>query len=1103
MIQRVLSIALISTTVSAPVLAQSLGKLTGKVTSKLSGSALPGASIVVDDSGFGTVADAAGQYVILGMPAGSYTIRASYVGYESTMVTGVVINTGYTRELDFDLVEEVSQLDQIVVEYERPMIQRDALGVPNVVTSVEIENLPIRGVKEVATMHAGVVAGEGREEVHVRGGREQETVYFVDGVKVIGYSAVPQQAILEQEMLIGSLPAKYGDAMSGIVSITTKSGGNDLFGSIEAISSEFLDGYGYDLTSASVGGPVFDDRLSFFVAGEYLNRDDASPSAIPIPTLRGDRLRFLQANPQSLRFLDENRNRTYLPFPGGLTPSVDSDGDGEPDAVTFADVWSAMQVPDGLELESPVPVQAAEVEPLNSYEFRSTRPNSGLDIIRSSGNLTYRPNGSLHFRAGFRHEDYRRKQIGSRQLLFSSDRFQQTDSRMTDFGVGMTHRLSGSSFYHVQIDWSRFKETTYDPEFSSDVSDLIFYGDIDNTANAVSTRYRIWDNEDSLYVPRFEDGQLPNLAGIYDVFNEPGYADLSYSKERRQQFRMSANATTQIGMHQIEFGGEFERRLERYYKVGAVALARYYDDGDVESGEGIGVSSYSQLPFLVVGSSVSYWGYDYLGLSEADEQDVERFAEGVHSACNDASAGPDPACNVAPYEPIYYAGYIQDKFEHKDLVLNLGLRVDVFDNNTFVLKDPFALVPIVRAGELDRRPANIGSDFAVYFDFKDNVVGYRDRDGNFFDALGQRALGVDLNLLGSPKVPEYTQAYLSPEVFEDYRPQVAFMPRVGLSFSITDQALFFAHLDKTSQRPFEHPFEGLHAYWRTSQQYGFLANNALLPETTIEYELGFRHRIHSRAAVSISGFYKKVDRLIRFDRIQLAFPNGYVTWANDDFGTIKGLEFELDVRRTRHLALTANYTLQYARGTGSDADWVGGRTWEDVPVFLTRLDFDQRHTFTANIDYRLGAGEGPLVGDLRLLENVGVNVLLHVHSGKPFTRQSDTPPYRVVGPTNGQEMSSSSLVNLRVDRRIELGDEFALTPFLWIENLFDVDNVRNVYSVTGRPDENGYRSSGQGSEFIARQEIPETAHTLYGYYVNRASNYGIPRLVRLGVRFNF
>jgi hypothetical protein len=170
---------------------------------------------------------------------------------------------------------------------------------------------------------------------------------------------------------------------------------------------------------------------------------------------------------------------------------------------------------------------------------------------------------------------------------------------------------------------------------------------------------------------------------------------------------------------------------------------------------------------------------------------------------------------------------------------------------------------------------------------------------------------------------------------------------------------------------------------------------------------------------------------------------------------------------------------------------------------LTALDFDQRHTFTANLDYRLGAREGPTVGGLKPLENIGINILLHVHSGRPFTRQSTTPPHRVVGPTNGQTMSWSSLVNLRIDRRIEMGDEFTLTPFLWIENLFDVDNVRNVYPITARPDDNGYRTSSQGQEFLARQEIPETAYALYGYRVNSPSNYGIPRLIRVGVRVNF
>src|SRR5690606_21073926 len=118
-----------------------------------------------------------------------------------------------------------------------------------------------------------------------------------------------------------------------------------------------------------------------------------------------------------------------------------------------------------------------------------------------------------------------------------------------------------------------------------------------------------------------------------------------------------------------------------------------------------------------------------LGINETDDQDVDAFNRGENY-------------NVAPYRPTYMAGYIQDKIEYRDLVVNLGLRVDVFDNNAQVLRDPYAVVPIVRAGDLAGAtlPANVGRDWAVYFEggrADQPVRGYRDLEGRYYDASGQ------------------------------------------------------------------------------------------------------------------------------------------------------------------------------------------------------------------------------------------------------------------------------------------------------------------------------------------------------------------------------
>ena len=277
--------ALVLLLLAMPALAfaQNTGKLAGRVTDESTGDGLPGATIVIEGTTFGTATDLDGNYFIIGVPVGSYEVVGSFVGFQTTTVESVQISTGYTREINFRLAPGV-ELAEIVVTYERPLIQKDAIGVPKIVNAEEIIALPVRGAAAVAQVMGGVVSKEGGEGLFIRGGRDSEVTYFIDGVKVVGRTGstigVPQSAIEEQELIIGNINARYGDAMSGVINITTKSGARKFFGSLEGITSQSLDPFGYNLGSATLGGPIIPGKLSFFFAAEYRDEDDSEPRAI-------------------------------------------------------------------------------------------------------------------------------------------------------------------------------------------------------------------------------------------------------------------------------------------------------------------------------------------------------------------------------------------------------------------------------------------------------------------------------------------------------------------------------------------------------------------------------------------------------------------------------------------------------------------------------------------------------------------------------------------------------------------------------------------------------------------------------------------------------
>ena len=1084
----------------APVLlfAQNTGKLAGRVIDKSTGEPLPGATVVLEGTQMGASADENGEYFIIGIPVGTYDVRASFVGYQPVVIRGVEINAGYTRELNFELEPSEVMLEEIVVEYERPLIQKDAIGVPKVVTSEEIQNLPVRGVTEIAGLQGGVVKDEGSGALHIRGGRSEEVVYYVDGVKVTGSIGVPQQAIQEQEMLIGGLPAKYGDALSGVISLTTRTGAPKFYGSLEGITSQALDAYGYNLGSFSLGGPILKQKLSFFTAVEFTSMADRNPRAIPVPQISDNLYKQIQQNPQVLELVNpETGEVRYATLPGSLA-----------DSVNLADFRDQLGIPEGFVLGSIAPIPAPATFLEDKFSFEKAKPNYGSKSLNFNGNLTFTPTASIRFRLGANIATRNFDGYSHARVLYNNDRNFKNEQATNRFYGSWTHYLSQSTFYQLNVSFTDFKAYYYDPKFSNDIRDVLFYGDIDHEANVIASRYKTVDFKDvdgdseidTIFVRTYRDGLVPNPVGLYSVMSLPGAGRLGYGKTHNRQFYLSANATTQLGIHQIEFGGEYEQRTNRFYahfSGEAYRLAAFFDDGNPEAGQDRAVDRYDDLDFQAVKRKIWYYGYDYLGLNEVDNQDVDAFVRGENF-------------NMAPWRPVYYAGYVQDKIEYKDIVLNLGVRVDVFDNNTLVPKDEYALVPIIRANSIADRPDNIGPDYAVYF-AGDDVVGYRDLDGRFYDVRGQQVNPEDIVLVGKPKVPEGKNPTIASEVFKDYEPQVTVMPRIGVSFPITDQALFFAHYDVLSSRPTENAFDTPYEYSLAAEGTRTVDNPGLKPEKTIEYELGFRQRVGAKAALTISGFYRQIKNKIQLRTVRYGFPNGYTTYRNVDFGTVKGVEFEFDLRRTNNVSLNANYTLQFAQGTGSDSRTTAQIAWRGnyFPDFIFPLDFDQRHTINLTIDYRLGKGEGPVLFGARVFENFGFNLVTQLASGHPYTPlTAPNPIYNAFiaspkGELNSAYMPWRSLINLRLDRKFDLSGKATLTAYLWIQNLLDSDNVLDVYRATGLPDNDGYLDTGEGRDWLTSQAVPESARVHYQFRVRNPFNYGIPRMTRLGVRIDF
>lgn len=262
---RTLWLALLATLcVTSAAMAQT-GKITGTVTDAATGDPLPGVNVLIEGTTQGTATDLNGEYVIIGVRPGTYAVVASFVGFTTQRQEGVRVNVDLTTEINFRLTEEVLQGQEVVITAEATTVRRDLTSSEARVTSESIENLPVQEIGDLLNAQAGITTSGGG--IHIRGGRASEVAYFVDGVRVSdAYDGsisvqVETDGIEELQVISGTFNAEYGQAMSGIINIVTKEGGDKLRGSLEVYSGGYAPARG-DVGAAFLRGTDVDLHTS-------------------------------------------------------------------------------------------------------------------------------------------------------------------------------------------------------------------------------------------------------------------------------------------------------------------------------------------------------------------------------------------------------------------------------------------------------------------------------------------------------------------------------------------------------------------------------------------------------------------------------------------------------------------------------------------------------------------------------------------------------------------------------------------------------------------------------------------------------------------------
>lgn len=1242
------------------------GAIRGTVTDE-TGEPLIGAVVEATLGGAvkgGGITDVDGNYLIKPLAAGRYDVRIKFTSYKTSLTTGVIVGPDKTTEVNKKMELNTTEIEQVTVTgYKVPLIDKYAPGGSATKTSEEIENMPTRNVTSVASTAPGVYQAVDGGTLSIQGARGDGTLYIIDGMQVRNPNAVNLAQNTVDQITVNSsgLSAKYGDAIGGVVNITTKGASQDYRAGVLAERS--VEGFGHNLWNFTLSGPIYSKRIDsvtkepkigFLIGADVIYDKDRRPSYGGNYAVKDEVLDNLKQNP-----LYSVPTQTGVPAFRNASETVTKDDLYMTKARQNADQFEGrfqarldFNLADNLTMTAggnfsyfrnkaysrSWSLFSPEAMPIdNNYTARGyirltqrfSKPSMPGDNIDSeTGEEKKAPlisNAYYTLQVDYQKDHFNREHPDHQQDLFKYGYVGKFNTDYQSFYTPGVVDINGVPTPGIVLLTDRlstrttFQRSELNPILANYTSQ--YYNELGNNVPTNVTNIRAQGG--------LTNGQLPNTT--YGLWTNVGHSLSGYSYSDYDQVAVALDASFDLQpgktKHAIGFGLYYQQRVERQYgTLGAnnnggiwqymrqltnqhigldtsqpivIINGQRYTEAEIAA-QNISVSPYDTIIYnKSVGDNYSTFAQNLrnkLGLNatdyvDVDEYDPSTFSLDMFSAdellnsgqsfvlyqgytytgerqkgqvnFNDFFTKKDANGNftreIGAFRPNYIAGYVLDNFQYKDILFNVGVRVDRFDANTKMLKDPYSLYAVNTLGDAknitdgttgDRKvrnilnggvdPSNIGDDYVVYVNNNESsspsIIGYRDGD-NWYDPYGR--LIEDPTSLKQYSGGRDPQPYLvdndirisdsnyNPNSsFTDYKPQVNVMPRISFSFPISDVALFYAHYDVIVQRPKSEVYAtAADYYFLTTKLQQIINNPGLKPEKLFDYEVGFQQQISASSAITLSGFYKERKDMITIRPYLYAYPATYYTYGNRDFSTTKGLRVRYDLRRSRtsNLRMDIAYTLQFAEGTGSsrtDGNGSGGANFvgngllqgfisANLPNlrYSTPLSYDSRHQIVSTVDYRYGAGEGPQIADKPIFERAGANFIFRARSGEPYTRYRNATANTVQGELNGSRLPWHYNVDLKIDKDFKFdmgkkGKELYVNAYVLINNLTNRRDVLNVDRYTQRPDDNGYLASPIGIQTINNQLIPQSYIDLYTIAQYNPGNINLPRRINIGLSLN-
>jgi Carboxypeptidase regulatory-like domain len=293
-----------------------------------------------------------GFYSISPLPIGSYSLSAGANGFRRFTEQGIVLTTGQAFEVNIRL--EVGAVNETVtVSATGTLLETRTSDASQLIESKTIEDMPLgdrRAMNIIEITGAAVFGGYdagSKPNFSLAGGRMQSQMFFIDGASAqnmrVGVGQMdldpPIDTLQEVKVMSNSFSAEFGGSAGGGVIATTKSGTNQIRGSLsEYLRNQDMDAPNffspivngqkqkpslrYNVFGGTVGGPVKHDKTFFFAAYEGSRRRDGSVRTLTVPSLlerSGDFSQTFNSRRQLYPVYDPFTNPRVI-FPGNIIP---------------------------------------------------------------------------------------------------------------------------------------------------------------------------------------------------------------------------------------------------------------------------------------------------------------------------------------------------------------------------------------------------------------------------------------------------------------------------------------------------------------------------------------------------------------------------------------------------------------------------------------------------------------------------------------------------------------------------------------------------------------------------------------------------------------